>query len=87
VSVDNILDETCERIIAIIDTALENTDPSPTETLCWCGEPTYHAAFGRVRGAWCREHSPRCRSGAHFFNNCLCVGEEELARRRAKGTL
>jgi len=72
------------RVVPAAD--LDNTDPNPAEP-CWCGDPAYHAAFGRVRGSWCRKHAPRCRSGAHFFNNCLCVGDAELARRRAAGKL
>lgn len=34
---------------------------------CWCGEQMVHHS-------WCREHAPRCHSGAHFYGNCQCEG-------------
>lgn len=70
---DDHLDQMTDKIMQIFDRFLVNTDPSPDQ-LCHCGEPAIHAVVGRVRGAWCHQHAPRCRSGAHFFNNCVCQG-------------
>ncbi len=46
------------------------------DDMCWCGEKIAHEE-------WCREHAPRCRSGAHFKNNCGCVGDAMLTGVRA----
>jgi hypothetical protein len=45
-------------------------DPRPSTLKCWCGEEAIHIRF-------CREHAPRCRSGAHFDGNCYCKGDYE----------
>lgn len=39
---------------------------------CWCGAPKEHETPDER--AWCKNHAPRCRSGAHFYGNCQCTG-------------
>lgn len=69
-------------------------DPTapPWTGVCWCGQPVIAIADGAgldhpvvtdVEREWCREHAPRCRSGAHFKGNCRCAGQHK--GRTAKG--
>lgn len=45
-------------------------DDGRVDDRCWCGDPVIHLR-------WCQAHSPRCRSGAHFIGNCLCIGTSQ----------
>lgn len=51
---------------------------------CWCGRDRLHATpDGR---AWCNDHAPRCRSGAHFYGNCECTGCDCPVRGFGRGS-